>query len=393
MTENISEEDILRRAENGLRRAAEARNMKWGAGTKVKRLKYIDIALDHFIGRISDPEGQTSPITRSWYKYGCVQSANTSKTPFTPDAAPGRLQSVDDGIGSESNDNSEGIEMEFQQPEMIVGEDDDTSVSLEKHEIADVGESEFFEFFLDGWYSPVLDEQRWVRMSNLEFLREYYTHKAPPEIKDIYLANVELRQVLEEAYEKVKKIEQNRTAFLIDEGEIETEWEPVELAERLGRAAVNFRLSLYASPYVPDSVIEDILSFTDLLEDIMDGMTVLEKTDIRPKHYVSLQNLIEFLDDPIWEWIARYISYATVVGPEAESWREATRKELISFEATCGEQITDLRKQYDNDGLLAPASTYRTGPSDTAEQFMTMIDMEAIRKRAKRRAEEVDIDE
>lgn len=395
MTEDLREEDILARAEAGLRDAVEARNMKWGAGTKVKRQKYIDLALDHYIGRISTPQGQRSPVTRNWYKYGCVQSASTSNTPFEPDTAPDQPQtlagSIESGVQEEDVRDDQD---EFEPPqEKIVETGDDSSVPIEEHEIAAIEENDYFDFFYKERLTPALDKEHWVQMSNLEFLREYYTHKAPPGLQSLYLANVELRQSLKEAYETAKLIEQNRTEFLVGEGDIDVKWSPERFAERIGRASANLRLSLYASKYVPDSLVKDVMSFTDLLEDFLDGLAELQETDIRPIHYRSLKELDEFLDEPIWEWIARYISYSTVVGPGAESWRKASREEIIRFEATCGEQINELRERYERDGLLASVSAYRTDPSNKAEQLMSVIDEATIRQRATPVDDEDDINE
>jgi hypothetical protein len=381
MTTDLSEDDLITRIRSGLRDAVEGQNLNWTHGTKVQKQKYADIALNHFIGPILTEEGQHSPVTRSWYKYGCVQTSSTSRTPFT--AGKGTQgEHTQTGTESPSPENEESeLEAAFEPPEELLVPETGTDVRADQHPIADLQSAEFAEFFLVTELSPPLDEEHWANTSDLEFLEPYYTDNAPPEVQDLYLANLALRQILTDAYQTAQHIDENRAKLLTGDAELDIDWTPESYARDAGQAAVKLRLAIRQSSIVPDGLVDPVMKFTDLVEDLLLGLTDLNETDIRPRHYRVIKQLDEFLDGTLWEWIARYISYATVVGPQAASWREASLKRITTFTEECPGRIDSLRTDLHHQGLLPAMSKYDTAELGTApaEQLMSVVDNATIR--------------
>ncbi|WP_144060683.1 hypothetical protein [Salinarchaeum sp. Harcht-Bsk1] len=371
MSNELTEEDIIERIRDGLRDAVEGQNLSWEHGTQVKKQKYVDIALNHSVGSIMSKEGQQSPVTRSWYKYGCVQTASTSRAAFSPDQTP-----------NNSIDDEEMSLGPFEPPVELLVPEEGTGVPPSKHDIASKSTIDFMQFFTQSELTPPLDAEHWAKMSNIEFLRPYYTETAPSEFRDLYLANLSLREVLGRAFETARLAERNRADLLTGSTELELDWTPDTYLQTAGQAAVELRLAIRSSPIVPDGLIDPVTTFTDLIEDVLLSLTDLELTEIRPMHYRTLKQIDEFLDATIWEWIARYISYATVVGPQATSWREGSRERFATFASTCPGQIDELRENINQRGLL-PAIDGYAGASienNSAEQFMNVIDEAAIRE-------------
>lgn len=384
MTTNLREDDIIARIRSGLRDAVEGQNLNWTHGTKVQKQKYVDIALNHFVGPVLTEEGQRSPVTRSWYKYGCVQTASTSRTPFTAGEET-QEESTQTGTESPSTEEEEPeLEAAFEPPRELLVPETGTDVPPAQHSIADRQSAEFAEFFLDTELSPPLDEEHWANTSDLEFLEPYYTDNAPPEVQDLYLANLALRQTLTNAYQTAQHIDENRAKLLTGDTELDVDWTPESYARDAGQAAVKLRLAIRQSSIVPDGLVDPVMEFTDLVEDLLLGLTDLNATDIRPRHYRVIKQLDEFLDGTLWEWIARYISYATVVGPQAASWRKESLKRIATFAVECPGQIDSLRTDLHHQGLLPAISEYDTAESGTApaEQFMSVVDDATIRNQA-----------
>lgn len=372
MTNELTEEGIIERIRDGLRDAVEGQNLSWENGTQVKKQKYVDIALNHFVGPIMSEEGQQSPVTRSWYKYGCVQTVSTSRPAFSPEEVP-----------NSTNDEEHEFLGAFEPPDELLVPEEETGIPPSEHNIATVSASDFMQFFIETELTPRLDTEHWAGMSNLEFLHPYYTETAPAEFRDLYLANITLRQVLGEAFETARSAERNRANLLTESMELEPDWTPDAYLQTAGQAAVQLRLAIRSSPIVPDGLVDPVISFTDLIEDVLLLLTTLEATEIRPQHYRVLKELDEFLDGTIWEWIARYISYATVVGPQATSWRDGTRERFDTFASTCPENIAGLRESIRDRGLLPSIDGYAKTPfeENSAEQFMSVIDEATIRNR------------
>lgn len=381
MSSELTEEDLIERIRSGLRDAVEGQNLSWGNGTQVKKQKYVDIALSHFVGPIISKQGQRSPVTRSWYKYGCVQTVSTSRSSFSPD----------DTFNRSTNDDQEHLD-EFEPPNQLLVPRDGTAVPPSEHDIAAMSSTDFMQFFTETELTPPLDKEHWSRISNLEFLHPYYTETAPSEFRELYLANLTLRQVLGEAFETARSADRNRADLLTESTEIDPDWTPDAYLRTAGQAAVQLRLAIRGSPIVPDGLINPVMTFTDLIEDFFLLLTDLEATEVRPRHYRTLKELDEFLDGTIWEWIARYISYATVVGPQATSWREGSRERFATFASTCPDQINSLREDIGNRGMLPSIEEYTEVPSEeeSAEQFMSVIDDATIRNQKKESSSEKD---
>jgi len=384
MTKDLSEDDLIARIRSGLRDAVEGQNLNWTYGSKVQKQKYVDIALNHYVGPILTEEGQCSPITRSWYKYGCVQTSSTSRTPFTAGEGTQGEHTRTETHSLSSEDEEPELEAAFEPAEELLVQEMGTSVPPAQHSIADRQSAEFAEFFLEKELSPPLDEEHWANMSDLEFLEPYYIDNAPSEVQDLYLANLTLRQTLADAHQAAQDIDENRAKLLTGETELDVDWIPESYARDAGQAAVKLRLAIRQSSIVPDALVDPVMEFTDLVEDFFLGLTDLAATAIRPRHYRVIKQIDEFLDEMLWEWIARYISYATVVGPQAASWREGSWKRIATFAQKCPEQIDSLRADLHQQGLLPGMSEYDTSKSgtDPAEQFMSVVDHTVIRNQA-----------
>ncbi|WP_283402273.1 hypothetical protein [Halorubrum sp. DM2] len=381
MTTNLSEDDILARIRDGLRDAVEGHNLNWTYGTKIQKQKYVDLALNHYIGPILTEEGQRSPITRSWYKYGCVQTASTFQTNLTTREKSQEARTLTEANSSSSEDWEAKLKTEFEPSGELLVPEEGTGVPPAQHPIADHQSAKFTEFFLDTDLSPPLDEEHWVNKSDLEFLEPYYIDNAPPEVQDLYLANLALRQTLTDAYQTAQHIDENRAKLLTGDTDLDVDWTPKSYARDAGQAAVKLRLAIRQSSIVPDSLIDPVLKFTDLVEDLLLALTKLDSVNIRTRHYRVIKQVDEFLDGKLWEWIARYISHATVVGPRAASWRKDSRKRIAKFAEECPSQIESLRTNLHQQGLLPAMSEYNTAElgAGPAEQFMAQVDDAAIR--------------
>jgi len=352
----VNEEEILEALNQGLQEAVEAKGFSWDRGTKVKRQKYTDIALTHFIGPIivDGKRNTPSPITRSWFKYGSLSDRAPSGPNMT---GPG-------GPTGPTGPTNEGQPFDGESPEIeadpiaLPDTDDKVNYSWCDSEIARSSETDFLQFFLDEELVPPLTSLYWEEVGNYEFLERYYEVHAPPMLQDLYLANVALRKAVEEAQELTQEVLSNRGSILAGDSDLEQKWENSELEQQAGRVAVELRLALRSCDIIPEEVVSTVHQFTDLIEDVLLRIENQDPTDVQLGHPDVLNRLDEFYDETVWTYVAFHILKATAIGPGAEQLQDAAKASIASLEETCRDDIAELRREFNRDGLLPSANEY-----------------------------------
>lgn len=361
MSETPSENKVLDRIEQGLKDAVEAKNLNWVKGTRVKRQKYTDQALDHYLKSAKKESAKSgansSPITRSWFKYGRTQ-------PFGP-SGPSHL-------GPDYPDGPSGPSIsDFE--DSIAGTTSESEAN--RSDIFNLNRVEFMNFFLDVAESPPLNSYHWGQ-SNLDFLENYYEEKAPRSLRDAYLANIRLRKVLQDAYEITNEIVKNRTAILTGESDQEKVWNNRDFEQEAGRIAVDLRLALRGIEAVPSEVVNKVTMFTDLLEDVLMVISTQNATDISTRHYRILNELDEFYDGQTWEYVALYFSIETAIGPNAETIQEAGKARIESLQDNFESDVEELRDEVERTNLEPELQMYSmTEDAEPAlDRMMAVID-------------------
>ncbi|RZH67186.1 hypothetical protein [Natrinema altunense] len=363
-----TEEELLERIDKGLKEAVEAKvGLDWSNSSRIKRQKFTNMALDHYL---VDIEGEEPPVTRSWFKYGETQ-------PLSP-AGPTRLDfeqpdSPQAPIEPSISDQESEIDDQDQLDKPVDPTRTDTTPN---QPIFDMTESDFINFFRDPDRHPSL-ENHW-NLPDLKFLKIYYEEHAPDDLRDVYLANVELRIILSEAQDAVQSIYDNRHK-LYTEGE-STDIPNIanaEYHERAGRTAVELRLAMRRHTELFEQSISPVHACTDLIEDTLLVLQEMPQKDINRSHKQFLHQLEEFYDNVAWMLAASEMSEHTAKGPHSGLLKGVAKSNFNRIHDNYEDLIEEMKAECARKGLFpSPAdfSTEQDEAAATIDEIMSLID-------------------
>lgn len=272
-SETATESALLKRVDHGLELAVRKSGLQWeDERNNVKREKYTYFAVrDHCEGEF--------PVTYSWYRYGISA------------IAPNLERSLE--------------------------------TENRNQEIFTMDEEDFAEYFLTELPHMEIDDWWPDEVTVLDFLREFYDRCCPDNLRDMYLANVGIRKILE-----------NGILHRIDSG---AESIPEEDYHELQENLLCFQTEL-ASDEAED-VFDEAISLTDLYTDFIEYSDLLEDAVLVAKQreglsgseYRAFTKLKNVFDSTVWPLITIVISARTGIGPNAgivESIAEGKYKQL-----------------------------------------------------------------
>ncbi|APX98004.1 hypothetical protein [Natronorubrum daqingense] len=385
---SLTEQEVLQRIDQGLRDAVEGNGLNWQMGTRVKRQKYTEVALRHYLGPIpADGSQTTSPITRSWFKYGpTAVMAPSGSYAGTGTQSPAEPQTpTNDGQQSTSDSQTDAdVDSPTEEPP---NQCIDNHPAIEETVLGELTENDYLQFFLDQDFTPPLTEQYW-NTDDYAFLLEFYDEYAPPPLKDIYLANVRLRITLRDAGATTFDMIDNRPQILTGEPEVAERWKSTSFEAQAGRAAVSLRLALMRAEFIPSAVTGIVHGFTDLIEDVLLAVEANDAADIPLTAPEALNTLDEVYDAVIWQYVSHYISQLTAIGPDAEKLTRISQERLTALEEEAPAKTRELQEQFAQDGLLPDVPTYQSADQDKEIRLSNSLTDAALRQQRIETAEE-----
>ena len=297
---------ILDKIETSLDQALSELDLPKNGGSHVKRQKYLYLAVDEFAS------GTGEPITYSWYKWGISCKA---------------------GPGSES-------------PGKTLYTDEPSARAL-----LDTSLEEFKQFFLEGVDDLPLES--WWEADFLNFLKQFYQHYAPEDLRDLYLANIELQEQIDDISAAVM-LERNPARE-------STYTDAQDITARLRKAVLSI-------DYLRDerTIVSD---FTSLYLDVVRSLVNHESDDLRKGHQSVMSELLNFYRDHVWLILAHSISIRTAVGPNADQIQNDSRDLLGQLRSNFDDELNDNRLRCEAMDLIPSMEDYPdTGSVQEAER-------------------------
>ncbi|MDQ2052908.1 hypothetical protein RBH26_20920 [Natronolimnohabitans sp. A-GB9] len=324
-----AERPILSKVETGLKQAVENDpDLDWmEEGTRIRRQKYTEQAVDHFTQHDEEPV-----LTSSWYKFG-----------KTYPAAP-----------SGAN----------------VGNGQFPSPHIRESEIFDASPAEIEHFFAHEADEPRLDAQHWY-MPTLEFLEKFYTIHAPEKYKELYLQNIELRRVFEDTTHEISSLRESQSGSgtsLSDFGSSRS----VDYYKRAGRTAARLHMELATIPELEEA-LEPVREFTDLLEDVLMELAKIEQSNLKARHRTAIDSLETFYNDQAWEYPAAIIMRDTAEGPNSDWVVNQAEQKLDTLREEYTTDLEDQRRLCAEAGLLPKAHDYPSHDDEVASAISGMM--------------------
>lgn len=327
------ESNVLEKVETALKQAVRQHpDLSWEYGTRIKRQKYVYIAVKHFTQ--SDDE---LPVTYSWYKFGAVLPAS----PQTGTIGP----------------------VSTQMPTPDARESGIFSTPFDK----------LVKFFEEGLSSPELNEEHWYA-SDLDFLMSFYENYVPTEYQDLYLGNIELRRKLSETIETLKrqcdgtKSQVPTTGIVLSEDDYKT----------VGQAAARMHLGVVGVEYLGETLSE-VRRFTNLVEDAFLTLSRSDHSEVTDTQLAAIEKLEENYNEWVWEYPALLISRETATGPNASTLRKWSAQKHFSVEDNLQREINDAARICREAGLV-PSSNQYPKRGDEIEESVKKIALSTMRR-------------
>lgn len=330
---------LLQKVEEGLKRAVQMHSdgLEWDEdGKRIKKQKYTDLAVDHFTD-----DGEPSPVTRSWYLYGRSMPAAPS------------------GIG--------------------VFRKSQTGPDYASSTLYEAGLDDIARFFLDEAGNPELNETYW-RADIFDFLEVYYTHRAPPEYRAVYLANLDVRSEFEEVEEEIKTLimKQEISELVRADGGDDEDFRQVDSYDEMGTSLSRMLIAVN-SPEHLNEASTPLREYIMLVLKVFRALSLMELDDLEETHLHCIRGLETFYEEDVWTYIASIMSQRTAEGPKAdvlEEWAENNiQKTRADFEAELEKQEQQCRGR----GLLPDVDEFPQ--QDSADKairgLMRSIDQDA----------------
>jgi hypothetical protein len=325
------ESNVLEKVETALKQAVrEHSDLDWEYGTRIKRQKYTYLAVEHF----TDGEEDFS-ITYSWYKFGAVM-------PAAPKSGT---------VGPAST-------------EMPTPDAREAGVFTATFE-------EIVDFYRTNDFTPVLDRDSWYA-SDLDFLQTFYESHAPEEYRDLYLANIALRQHLDSGLEQLQSYHQ------ASRGDQSTPVIETEQYEEVGRAAAQIHLELVGIDALGET-LDEVREFTNLVEDALLVLSQTLPSEVTKSQVDALKELEEVYNEWVWEYPALLMSKETANGPNAPTLRKWSAQKHLSVEDNLQKQIDRATRSCVDAGLV-PSSDQYPDHDDDVETVGRTVALEAMRK-------------
>ena len=269
------------------------------ANIKLQKLTYM--VVEHF----------DIPVIRTWYRYGQFEPYGTLRPKYvTP-------QTLDE-------------------PEMPVpsGEYDNLSQQDIEGYFLELGDLE------EEWNRPLID-----------FLRANYENEAGDDYREIYLANLEILEVL---------------------GKIETDQElpsrAAEYAERLEPAAIDLWYEMKEAPYFSKGEVNVVRDFVDDLQ--MGLITLAAEEDPEGPQVNVIKDARDLYHNKIWPWPTMQISINEAKGPEKElkdDFLPEGREYLSLWEETFPDAFNNWQKELYKVDLVGKPVEYQSIKHETPE--------------------------
>jgi hypothetical protein len=322
---DLAEEAILDRIEDALERAVkEDPELDWEYGSKVKKQKYTDLALDQFTS-----DAATPPVTRSWFKYGRAAPAAPSGS---------------NRVGVMDSTLTTGVDT----PQIVTMAEEDL-VHFFKHQVGD----------------PKLNRRNWFA-KDLNFLKLYYRHHAPDWLRPIYLTNIELRFLFWNVKSDIQNLLSGQaggaTSLAMFGGGSQT----VDYYEQAGRLAAELQIEL-AKHEVFEPALQTLTAYTDLLEDVLMTLAEIPSDELNQGHADIIRELQTFYDEEAWEHVAFIMSRETVEGPNSSKIRELSNTNLTQIAEQFPSKLDVLRSSCAEVGLTPTVATTPTHDDETAD--------------------------
>ncbi len=327
----IDESNLLEKVETALKQAVRRDpDLDWDYGTRIKRQKYVYLAVEHF----TRPEEEL-PVTYSWYKFGAVMPASPETGTIGPvstqmPTAPGR----ESGVYTTSFD-------------------------------------ELVEFFGSDSLSIPLDSENWYS-SDLDFLWKFYETHAPEEYRDMYLGNVALRMQFDRIRNRLEECEHSVGTDTPSETVLEG-----EDYEEVGRAAARLHLGIVGARL--DETLDQVRRFTDLVEGaalILTNTTVGEVTQEQVRTFEQLE---ESYNEWVWEYPALLASKQTATGPNAATLRKWSTQKHFRVEDNIERHVDEAKAACEEAGLVPSSSDY-PNHDDATESLGREVALGAMRR-------------
>lgn len=312
----LTERALLSKIENALDSVIEASSLDPDQSS-IKQQKYTWLVIDEFT------PSDHYPVTLSWYKWGVSALAASGGPPSSP---------------------------------MLVAD-----VSRAGR-LADVDIDAIEAFLSSGDHGLPLAE--WWEADVIEFLRQFYTDRAPARYRDLYLTNIRLLNYLD----------------TIDAA-VQAGHDPASrsMYEGVCSATADLQREVRSTDGL-EANAEYVSAFTRLLEDVVMVLADMDGTDIERGHQTAISELKHYYIETVWLMIAHSLSLETAVGPNRDKiigWSSSNLEELrAGFEDTHGTN----REICEAVGLLPDLDDYRVFETDdetfesTVEEFMAVLD-------------------
>lgn len=303
-----SENAILQKVENSLEQAVLELGLDWYS-PRIKRQKYTYLAVDHFT------EVNEYPITYSWYKWG----ASFPNAPAAEDAFGGSHTMY--------------------------------SQEAKNTDLFAVGDDELIRFFKHAIDSVPLEE--YWNEHHLDFLEPFYEYHAPEEYRQMYLANIALRQVFQTAAEGISDGRQP-----VDE----------QMYEKVGQATANLQMGVMANDEL-SQVLNPIVEFTDVTEDVFMTLSRRDAASVTQKQLQAIIELKSIYSETIWSFPTNVLSQQTAVGPNKNRLIRWAESGLENTQNQYPDAIHGAFETCEDAGLLPDVASYPEY-SDEAESLI-----------------------
>lgn len=300
-----TEDALLTKIENALDSVLSDLGLPTQEEAHVKRQKYLYLAIDHFT------EDGDDPITYSWFKWGvsCKGGPGTD--------GPGQTLWTD---------------------------------TTRAYSLLEAQPSEIEDFLRNRVTHIPLEE--WWEEDFFDFLDQFYSHHAPPEYRDLYLANLDLLRILDDIQAAVYHGR--------DPARPETYEDVIDRTSELNQEilAIDHLEDRYR--YTSD--------FTNLFEDVAMMLTELQGQDLERGHNTVMSELKKFYRDHVWLMVAHKISLHTAVGPNADMIHEDSDNKLTTLRSQFDEELRQNRQRCDAMDLLPSVGDYPDFESESEEE-------------------------
>jgi hypothetical protein len=250
----LTEGTLVSRIEMGLDEALDSLGLDQRRSDSIKRQKYIHLAVDHFTGQ------NDAPLTYSWYKWGVNQVSGPSESPDP------RTRYSEPAGGQK-----------------LLHTPHDAFVEFFKSEIEGLP--------LEDW---------WEEENHLAFLDQFYTEYGIPEYQEVYLANIDVLQILTDIQYSLYRGENSVSKDDYD-----------QLCSKIS----SLKQAILVSDELEDSY-DYLERCTDLVEDVVMILAKPDSEVIKQGHATAFSELKTFYQEHTWLIIANRISIKTARGSD-----------------------------------------------------------------------------